>query len=147
MGKSVRQRRTPNGTDSGQGKAWQVCLALDLLRRRLDIVQCLPGADHLSTGEREILFICPAEQHNKRRCGKRKVANRSCGEADDAARCKNVCFKSILQFYLLGGIGLPYKPQHKNYKDLRRRRYYECNPQQHFEKQTPGEKVPFVVRR
>ena len=101
VGKRICQRRTSGSTDPGQGKARQVCLTRDLLRCRLDIVQCLPGANHLSTGERIILFICPAEQHNKGRRGKGKVANRYRGEAD-VARGKNVCFESILQFYLFG---------------------------------------------
>ena len=101
VGNRICQRRTSGGTDPGQGKARQVCLTRDLLRCRLDIVQCLPGANHLSTGERIILFICPAEQHNKGRRGKGKVANRYRGEAD-VARGKNVCFESILQFYLFG---------------------------------------------
>ena len=148
VGQDVRRCRwrTSTGADPGQGKARKVCSARNLSCCRLDIVQCLLGADHLSTGERWIRFICPVEQHNKRRRGKRKVANQSRGEAD-AARGENVGFESILQSHLLGQTHLPYKPEHKNDKSLCWRQYYGPNPLRHYEKQTSGEQVPFAVRK
>lgn len=74
VGQDVRRCRTSTSTDPGQGKARQVCSARAVLCRRMDTVQCLPGADHLSTGEREkyVIFV-QRNNTTKEDAGKEKL--------------------------------------------------------------------------
>ena len=74
-------------------------------RRRPDAMPCLPGADRLSTGERErnILVLCPAERRDRGRRGTRTVVH-PFGREGDATRGKQVGDQNIGRCHWLGRI-------------------------------------------
>ena len=69
------------------------------------------------------LVQCPVEQHNRGRSKTRKVTNLSSWK-EDTTSGKDVYFKDMLQFHLLGRIYLPYKLKHPNDAGMR---WWRCH--------------------